>query len=163
MLAALASHRTLQLYHQTANPALYLLHCLAATIVALILSLTIGFIAGSEPDNDMADSAPLASMLPWPAAAFVWTLVDLAVCKWAALHPVASIVMGTFNVLGYLVLGALGVALFSWDNIAWIPGAWQLLAAVPYAVYLYIGVRAFRAGKKAAKSEPLVGVLDNSV
>ncbi|OQO07997.1 hypothetical protein B0A48_06790 [Cryoendolithus antarcticus] len=163
MLSSLTSHRTLQLYHQTANPALYLLPCLAATLIALILSLAIGFVVGSETDNDMADSARLASMLPWPAAAFVWTIVDLAVCKWAALHPIATIVSATFNVLGYLVLGSLGVALFSWDNIAWIPGAWQLLAVVPYAVYLYVGVRAFRAGKTAVKSEPLVGDVDNSV
>nr|OQO21094.1 hypothetical protein B0A51_10510 [Rachicladosporium sp. CCFEE 5018] len=63
MLAAFASRRTLQLYHQTANPALYLLPCLAATIIALILSLTMGFVVGSETDNDMGDRFALQHML----------------------------------------------------------------------------------------------------
>nr|OQO21095.1 hypothetical protein B0A51_10511 [Rachicladosporium sp. CCFEE 5018] len=155
MLASYPSRSTTQLWHSTANPMLYLLPCFVMTIIALVAAFTFGFLEGAGYGSP-SGGVLLGLMAPWPIVALIWTTVDAVMCRHKALHPKQAIVSGSVIVFGYVVFGAICIGAWYGGNVDWVIAAWELLCAIPYAVYLWAAVRALKAGKKASKAEARV-------
>jgi hypothetical protein len=52
-------------------------------------------------------------MMPVPGLALVWTLLDIAICRFSVLDPIYSLVSSTLLFLGYAISAGMTTAFFA--------------------------------------------------
>jgi hypothetical protein len=62
---------------------------------------------------DLACSTGWSMMMPVPGLALVWTLLDIAICRFSVLDPIYSLVSSTLLFLGYAISAGMTTAFFA--------------------------------------------------
>jgi hypothetical protein len=88
-------------------------------------------------------------MGPAPSASLLWTLIDVALCRYSVLHPIYYLVESTLLMCLNISMGILSIMFYkcvttapgsfatdadvytSWDyNASWVPGIFILIAGI---------------------------------
>ncbi|KAK4623621.1 hypothetical protein CLAFUW4_06358 [Fulvia fulva] len=156
------SARTLATWHNVAKPADLLVLLLIGSTATLIATIVVNAVTSANaPDNDYSPDTGWATMMPVPTWGFLWTLLDIFICRFWVLNPIYALVMTTLLFCGYIVTGTLTAMFFEWaTDGAWVPAVFFFIMAVLHAVYLRYAARAVHVGKKRTKADDFVARFD---
>ncbi|KAM0695696.1 hypothetical protein Q7P36_004178 [Cladosporium allicinum] len=106
------------------NPALMILTCLVINIIALIVAIVICAFVIEDGSNDLSYGTGWSVFIPAPAAGIIWTLIDVALCRYSVLHPIYYLVESIWLFMLTFSCALTGILMYSWSQGAsWLPAA----------------------------------------
>ncbi|EME83897.1 uncharacterized protein MYCFIDRAFT_195099 [Pseudocercospora fijiensis CIRAD86] len=155
-LGSWQSKQTTASWQDTARPITFLLVILCATIIALIVTIAVNVTVANAPDNDLGYGFGWVLMMPVPAIAFVWTIIDILVCRFWNLHSIYSLVSAILLAIGYVIVGVFTALFYNWnDEGAWVPSIFFFINAIIHTIFMGFAARAIHINDKNEKAKKL--------